>query len=311
MHLDMDWKTMIIRIKIIIIINYILYNCSKAKRVRRTQLLANPKLMFSCEYQHLPEIHRIVSQFNENYEFFRDVYEFTIPQILQKVEETLNFLEKAGPVLQTWIQQVLEENRGAIWLSYGLDSKAPFDDRKRIWPFLYNRENPQYCDFIVDWKGAQDEFARQEARRSTHNPAYTPFHPNGCSQNCCCWMLDCDEWEAEERQEQEVSRNIFFNTALQRDFYKQALKDLESVRSQWFAWMPPVPFQNRQVNPVAMQQTPLQIVRAWIRSDFSTSYIVGMFRFGTTFKRIWTQVGEIDWFVATQREKLRTVPSLF
>ena len=211
-----------------------------------------------------------------------------------------------------------------MWLYYGISKGRHHSDYWKIrdtdfselidtWPFLFNRDNIIYKDFIVDLRGAQSEVLRQRERQSTINPNYKPFHPDGCSSGCSCWMLDdMEQWYNEERKEVEESKNIFFNGNIQNEFYQAAMEDLESLKSQWEKW---IPHKHSQKLPnsdftLSIGQTPIKIVLTWIKNDFYYSNIFSMFHWSDKFKDVWENIDSVEFFIKCEREKLKKIIDL-
>ncbi len=266
----------------------------------------------------------------ENIEKYRKFYEdvvnapigkYYINQILETVEESLNYLETVHNDIKLCVNEYLEENRGRIWLYYGItkgeyltnywnQSETNWDMLKTTWPFLYNRVESKYKDFIIDVQEAQREIRRQRTRQSTTNPNFTPFHPDGCPGRCDCWMLDdLEQWYEEEQAEIKSSRNIFFNTALQNDFYLTAISDLEELKEQWENWIPektPGKIYSSELKTV-MGQTPINLVISWIKHDFNYSSVFSMFCWSDTFMTLWNNIDSVESYIYCQREKLKTI----
>ena len=162
-------------------------------------------------------------------------------------------------------------------------------------------------------KDAQSEVLRQRARQETSNPNYKPFHPDGCSSGCSCWMLDdMEQWYTEEQEEINASNNIFFNGKLQRDFYKEAIADLGELKEQWENWVPFKPSRGTSTTKLEIipGQTPIKIVLSWISSDFQYSRALSMFSWSDPFKEIWENIDSIDDFIKCQRSKLKEILEL-
>ncbi len=275
----------------------------------------------------------IIKQIGVNIEGYRKYFEdvakspigkYSISNILETVEESLNYLEIFTPILNNWVEDFLEANRGKLWLYYGLEkgsyltdywnqSKTDFNELKTKWPFLFV-SSCNYKEFTIDFVYAQSEILRQRKRQSTSNPNYKPFHPDGCSRGCCCWMLDdMEQWYQEESEEINSSNNIFFNTKLQSDFYDLILNDnkLEELKEQWVLWKPEKMVWNiSNTLSIKQGQTPISIIIDWIKEDFNYSRIFGMFRWSNTFKSVWENVDHIEPFIKCQREKLKTIMSI-
>lgn len=271
--------------------------------------------------EEIKEISGTIEKYNK---YFRDVSDsaigkYSINNILETVEEALNYLEIYGPIIKEWIGSYLEKHRGELWLYYGISRGSYLTDYWKIketdmselsaWPFLFCRGDSKYNDFIVDLKGAQSEILRQRKRQNTSNPNYKPYHPDGCSSGCSCWMLDdMEQWYTEEREEMNASKNIFFNDKLQTNFYKEAIGELGGLKEQWENWVPfkssGGPYKKLELIP---GQTPIKIVLSWIKSDFHYSRILSMFSWSDSFKEIWENIDSVDDFIKCQRGKLKEI----
>lgn len=277
-----------------------------------------------------PEIEEIAKKMKKYMDFFRDVNEshaakYTIPHILEKVQESLNFLESVAPTLQNWVTECMKEHRSAIWLAAGLDkgkamsdvwkaSQTDCDALQNEWPFLFARSAATEAGFEVDLKAAQQEFQRQKDREDTPNPNMEPFHPDGCpSRGCSCWMMDdMDRWYKEDTDERNASRNIFFNHNLIPTFFEAMVPYLNAYKSQWEHWSPPkAAIVCAGSKEITMGQTPIQIVRKWIASDFMFAEVFSMLSWNESFWKTWNHVGDIELFLITQRYKLCKIPQLF
>jgi hypothetical protein len=210
-----------------------------------------------CRVIDDPEIKKIAASIQAYHAAFKNMAEnpigkYTVPQMLEQVEEGLNYIEMYTPTLRDWTESYLAENRGALWLYDGIRagtklvdywkiSKTNLSMLKSTWPFLYDRVECKYKHFAVDLEAAQYEVVRQRERDKTNNPNYTPFHPGGCpSSGCCCWMLDdMEQWHEEEQAEVKASDNIFFNPELQGNFYKiVCAEELDNLQPQWEHYRP-------------------------------------------------------------------------
>lgn len=271
----------------------------------------------------------IIAENIEKYNlYFADVCsspigKYSINNILETVEEALNYLDIFSPIIKKWVEKYLETHRGELWLYYGIQkgneladywkiNETDFSELISIWPFLFNRDTPDYKGFLVDLKDAQKEVLRQRKRQSTTNPNYSPFHPNGCSSGCSCWMLDdMEQWYTEEQDEIKASRNIFFNGALQRDFYKIAISELGAVKEQWEHWMPDRP-KYKPISPLQISPglTPIKLVISWIKNDFNYSPIFSMFHWSDKFKDVWENIDLAPEFINQEREKLKKIVEL-
>lgn len=276
----------------------------------------------------------IIKQIGDTIERYRKYFEdvakspigkYSISNILETVEESLNYLEIFIPLLKNWVEDFLETNRGKLWLYYGLEkgkyltdywnqSDTNLSDLKTTWPFLFASLHT-YKEFTIDFVFAQSEVIRQRKRQSTPNPNYIPFHPDGCCGGCCCWMLDdMEQWLKEEREEIDASNNIFFNTKLQSDFYDLILKDnkLEELKEQWGLWKPEKPNININNDTISSKQgqTPISVIIDWIKKDFNYCRFFNMFDRYDTFINIWNNIDYIEPFIKCQREKLKTIISI-
>lgn len=248
---------------------------------------------------------------------------YSINKILETVEESLNYLEIFSPVIKKWVEDYLEKNRGVLWLYYGIEkgtyltdywkqSETQLSALKSTWPFLFNRDDINYKGFIIDLEGAQREILRQRKRQSTSNPNYKPFHPDGCSSGCSCWMLDdMEQWYNEEQKEIKESRNIFFNNSLQKEFYPLAIQDLELLKEQWVTWTPKKGICTKYTSEIKTKagQTPINLVLSWMKEDFNYS-LFSMFDWSDTFDNVWSRIDSIDDFIKCQREKLKKIVEL-
>ena len=261
---------------------------------------------------------------------FKDMTEspigkYTINQMLECAEEGLNYIEMHIPTLRDWVEAYLAAHRGELWLYDGIRagtkvvdywkiSKTNLPMLKKTWPFLYDRTENKYKNFVVDLGGAQYEVFRQRERDKTSNPKYTPFHPDGCpSSGCCCWMLDdMEQWHEEEQVEVKASNNIFFNPDLQGDFYKMVCEEeLEGLRPQWKQYRPERPvakIYDAEFKDIS-GQTPIYIIRSWLKNDFMWRPF-DIFNWNAKFHEVWETVDSIDGFVSAQRQKLKTILEL-
>lgn len=275
------------------------------------------------------EVKKIAAEIEKYNLFFKDVAsstigKYSINQILETVEESLNYLEIFSPLIKNWVNKYLEEHRGRLWLFYGISkgnyltdywkiSETNFSELSSTWPFLFRRKETNYKGFIIDLRAAQSEVLRQRDRQNTSNPNYTPFHPDGCSSGCSCWMLDdMEQWYEEERAEIEESNNIFFNNNKQKEFYKIALDDIDNFKEEWQNWSP-AKSTTKTFKPdleITPGYTPIKIVLNWIKNDFHFSSIFGMFHWSDIFKDTWDNIGSVDEFIKCQREKLKKIVDL-
>lgn len=274
------------------------------------------------------DIIEIKTKLEEYYKLIKDICKsdigkYTPHHICDIVEELLTFLETNYTPIKTWTIEYLKKHRGELWLYYGIqegnktfdhwETHKSFDELQTTWPFLFGHGNREYKEYIVDLLGAKREFARQKKRQETPNPNYKPFHPDGCSRGCSCWMLDdMEQWYTEERQEIEASKNIFFNNKLQLDFFKTALQDLESIKEQWVTWEPESPKKEVRKNTDELPQgvTIIKLVLSWVKKDIDYWSILDMFHLSGCFEGVWENIDLIPEFVRTQREKLKKMRDL-
>jgi len=278
--------------------------------------------------ENAEDIKKISEEIKKYNTFYQDVCKapvgkYSINQILETVEESLNYLEIFSPVIKKWAEDYLENNRGLLWLYYGVEkgtysteywkqSETNISFLKSKWPFLFNRGDINYKGFIIDLEGAQLEILRQRQRQSTSNPNYKPFHPDGCSGGCCCWMLDdMEQWYDEEQKEKKESKNIFFNSQLQKDFFPLAIQDLEELKEQWVTWIPDKGVNGNYSSEIKTKpgQTPINLVLSWMKEDFNYS-LFSMFDWSDTFENVWKKIDFIDDFIKCQREKLKKIVDL-
>jgi len=272
------------------------------------------------------EIKQIAESIEKYNLCFRDIAaapigKYSINKILETIEEALNYLEIYTPVIKKWVHSYLANKRGELWLYYGLSKgsyltdfwkirESNFTELELTWSFLYKRTEVMYKKFEVDLIAAQAEVLRQRARQDTSNPNYKPFHPDGCSSGCSCWMLDdMEQWYTEEQEEIKASKNIFFNGTLQQDFYKAALDDLDDLKDQWINWEPfkpssHIPSTKLKIIP---GQTPIALILSWIKSDFQYSRVFSMFSWSDIFKEVWENIDSVDDFIKCQRGKLKEI----
>ena len=123
---------------------------------------------------------------------------------------------------------------------------------------------------------------------------------------------DMEQWAQENRKERNNSRNIFFNETLQEDFYNTALCDLDDLKDEWINWRPSKskPDKNNTILDYKTGQTTISILLNWIKSDYNFS-LFRTFCWFNTFDAIWNNVGNIDGFVACQRQKLKDFLELY
>lgn len=272
---------------------------------------------------------KVISEEIKKYnEFYQDVCKapvgkYSINKILETVEESLNYLEIYTPIIKKWVEEYLENNRGILWLYYGVEkgsyltdywkqSETNLGSLRTIWPFLFNRDDVNYKGFIIDLEGAQSEILRQRKRQSTTNPNYKPFHPDGCGSGCSCWMLDdMEQWYNEEIKEKQESRNIFFNTQIQKDFLPLAIQDIQNFKEQWNKWVPEKGICRNYDIEIKIQQgqTPINLVLSWMKEDFHYS-LFSMFNWSDNFENVWTRIDSVENFIKLQREKLKKIVEL-
>jgi hypothetical protein len=271
----------------------------------------------------IKEISCIFEKFNLLFKDIKNsaIGKYSVKQIIESVEEALDYVESKTYYLKKWTNDYLDKNRGKLWLYYGLKTGSEYadywqiqntktDELAKIWPFLYNRENPIYKNYEIDLIKAQKEIICQRARQSLSNPNYKPFHPDGCSRGCSCWMLDdMEQWYEEEQREINASNNIFFNCKLQPEFYKEALQELNKLKAQWINWVPdkksPEKYNTTIKDYIGL--TPIKILINWIETDFYYCSIFGMFHWSDSFMELWNNVDSINNFIKCQREKLKNI----
>jgi hypothetical protein len=274
------------------------------------------------------DIKTISEEIQKYNKFYQDVSKspvgkYSINLILETVEESLNYLEIYAPIIKKWVEEYLENNRGLLWLYYGVEqgsyltdywkqSETKLGQLRAVWPFLFNREDANYKGFVIDLEEAQREILRQRKRQSTSNPNYKPFHPDGCPRGCCCFMLDdMEQWYKEEQTEIKASKNIFFNTQLQKDFLPIAIQDLEQLKEQWITWIPKKGMCRVYADEIKtkMGQTPINLVLSWMKEDFQYS-LFSMFDWSDTFENVWSRIDSVPNFIKCQREKLKKIIDL-
>jgi hypothetical protein len=275
------------------------------------------------------EVKNIADVIQTYHKTFKDMAEspvgkYTVNQILESIEEGLNYIEMYTSTLAIWAEEYLAAHRGELWLYDGIREGTKLVDYwkvnktnlpmlKKVWPFLYDRVENKYKNFVVDLSGAQYEVVRQRERDKTSNPKYTPFHPGGCpSSGCSCWMLDdMEQWQEEERAEIKASNNIFFNPDIQEDFYRAACEELESLSPQWEQYEPrkgPTKVYDAELKDIT-GLTPIYIIRSWLKNDFIYSPF-DMFNWSAKFHEVWGILDSIDNFMSSQRGKLKTILEL-
>jgi hypothetical protein len=287
------------------------------------------QLYINHDFNNL-EMNDIILQFKLNYEFCKDVKKspigkYSVNQILERIENIINYIESKKDILKHIMNEYLENNRGKLWLYYGIKYGTSYIDNNwyeniskdyliTTWPFLYDRDNLIYKGYQTDLFQAQGELKRQRDRQSTLNPSFTPFHPDGCSSSCCCWMLDdMEQWYKEEQEEIKSSHNIFFNKNLQDEFYKEALLELDNLKSEWINWQPlhkSKSNDSKKESKEIMGLTPIKILINWIDSDFGYSSVLSIFDWIDSFIELWNKIDLIDEFVKCQREKLKNFNEL-
>ncbi len=274
------------------------------------------------------DINSISTEIKKYNAFYQDVCKspigkYSINTILETIEESLNYLEIYLPIIKLWANEYLEKNRGLLWLYYGVEkgtylvdywkqSETNLGQLKLIWPFLFDRNDPNYKGFIINFEEAQNKILMQRKRQNTLNPNYIPFHPDGCPSGCSCWMLDdMEQWHEEELKEKQESRNIFFNNQLQKNFYALAIQDLNLIKEQWITWSPKKDeCRNYTLEfKTKMGQTPINLVLSWMKDDFNYS-LFSMFDWSNTFENVWTRIDSVNNFINVQRQKLKKIVDL-
>jgi hypothetical protein len=274
------------------------------------------------------QIDTIIIQFEKYYKLIQDICNkpigaYSINTILESVEEILNYLEIYTPIIRKWVHTYLETHRGEIWLHHGINkgnyltdywkiNETDMEVLRNIWPFLFDSRKDPYKGFIIDLEGAQHEVLRQRKRQENPNPNYTPFHPDGCSDGCSCWMLDdMEQWYTEEQEEIKNSRNIFFNTSLQREFFKEVCNDIQMYRFEWMDYTPEknTKFISKEFK-IEPGLTPIKIVINWVKNDFYYSSLLSIFHWSDKFKETWENIELFDDFINYERKKLKEICDL-
>jgi hypothetical protein len=122
---------------------------------------------------------------------------------------------------------------------------------------------------------------------------------------------DMEQWYDEELKEKQESRNIFFNTQLQKDFLPLAIQDLEELKEQWTTWIPKKgTSKDYEVEiKTKMGQTPINLVLSWMKEDFNYS-LFSMFDWSDTFENVWKRIDSVENFIKCEREKLKKIVDL-
>lgn len=245
---------------------------------------------------------------------------YSVHQLLDTIRTCLDDLEQFAPAIRQWAHHYLDQHRDTLWLHEGFMAShrdVLTSELIKTWPNLYAPSNREYKGFILDRSEAQREKRRQRERQDTPNPAYIPFHPDGCPSGCCCWMLDSmEQWYEEEQQEQEASKNIFFNSSLLWKCHDAMVEDLPSLQPLWSSWEPkkckPSTY-STDLPEIALGKTKLQAALAWIQNDFYYSSILSMFsrqrwyrikEVDVCFSDVWENMDEIESFVKWGRIRL-------
>jgi len=238
--------------------------------------------------------------------------------ILTNAEEGINYMESVLPRIRDWAYQYLEAHRGELWLRHGLfhpymyhNTSYTQEERRDIWPFLYRRNNPEYKGFILDEEEADRENKRQKERRFTHNPRTV----HTCRGGLICFICDDGNWQEEDNEERNASRNIFFNTSLQHDFYKAVLPDLENLKEQWATWRPKRCATTRVVSPKTSRpdtagKTKSQVAHWWVKEDLHYSGLFTIFRYGDVFDSVWENMNILDDTIQCLRTRLALIRSI-
>lgn len=272
----------------------------------------------------------IEKEFHKYTKLFNDIItsaigKYSIDTLIQIIYDFLHFLEKSKPIIKEWVIKYFKDNRGKLWLYYGISKgnyltdywkmkETNFIELSNQWSFLFNRSCSEYKGYVIDLKEAQDTIISQRKRQDTINPNYEPFHPNGCTiNNCCCFMLDdMEQWYDEEQKELKVSKNIFLNKDLQDEFFKIASNDLNELKHEWIIWEPEKDNNNIYISKFKIKDglTPIKILINWIKEDFYYSPIVNMFTTYDYFNSIWNTINDVDTFIFCKKEKLKEISQL-
>jgi hypothetical protein len=236
--------------------------------------------------------------------------------MLQELERYIDDIECFLPTIREWATDYLEENRGRLWLQEGLYSfnndQLSKEELETKWPFLYKCSNREYKGFIVDREEAIRERKRQERRSNTINPTYEPIR-----DEWYCWFGDEDrnQWYKEDKEEQEQSRNIFFNTKLLDSCYEEMIPELDSIKEQWSSWKPRKSQKEMKMRiPHTEGKTRMQVVLEYISYDIGDMYL----SFGKEssniswrlFERIWEFVESADRYIQQRRESFAIIKQI-
>jgi len=123
-------------------------------------------------------------------------------------------------------------------------------------------------------------------------------------------LADMEQWDDTDLEEKAASRNIFFNQMLQNEFCAFLKADLPRWNRFWIDWTPAKEALKAPDVSIPTGQTPLQIVREWIRADYRHNWLLSMLRGQEIFQRVWTHMDMIEYFVAIQRIKMRRIQAL-
>lgn len=275
----------------------------------------------NIEDEELQKIADVIKNYQKTFKDISDstIGKYTVNQILETIEEALNYLEIFSPLFAKWSEEYLDKNRGELWLYTGLKQGSYFTDYWKIdktnfgelqanWPLLFCRGDKHFKGYVLDLREAQEEVIRQRKRQDTSNPNYKPFHPDGCV-GCSCWMLDdMEQWMEEEQEEIKASKNIFFNGRLQQEFYNLILPNINEYKEQWEHWRPvkPVTKTFNSKLEILPGLTPIHIIHKWIKDDFNYS-MFSMFEFSDNFREVWERIDSIQNFIYCQRQKLKKI----
>jgi hypothetical protein len=248
---------------------------------------------------------------------------YSSQHLLTLIRTCLDDLEESAPAIRQWVNSYLDQHRATLWLHDGFMASHRdilTSELAKTWPNLYAPTNREYKGFILDRNDAQREKRRQRERQDTPNPAYVPFHPDGCPSGCCCWMLDSmEQWYEEEQKEQEASKNIFFNSSLLWKCHDAMLEDLPSLRHLWSTWEPskrkPSSYTNKPIES-SIGKTKLQVTLSWFQTNFRYCRVLDMFsrlrwsgskEIDTCFSDVWENMDEIEPFVQWRRSCLQQI----